>query len=979
MHRYLRKKTEKTKQYTFSSKVTGLLLALVALCLVTPVVIAWSDYANHKTNEFTSVPLFVRVVLNKYEKDIEGAPTGGMVPGAEFWLFEQLEDFADPESDTRIGTSYFTDKNGQIVVHDLPPGKSYYFWEANPSYGYDYDLDDTNAPIRVYPFEVVGNETEQIVVDAYNRCGYDALTIAKTVQNGDGSELTEEQRQQVFAFTVTFSVEGAFPYTIDGASQGIISSGDIIYLRHGQRAMVHELPIGTNYLVAEAPVAGYATSCENAHATLPEGGIVADFLNIFYPGAGSLIVTKEVQGDEADPENLFTFEVEFSDGGRYPYYVNTEYVAHTEAGRATIQLRHEDTLLFAGLPEGIGYTVREIDANTGGYLSLSESYTGTVIAGEITLPFVNYNDSAPGDSGSLAFNKLVSGVGGDLSKEFAFTVTFSDGGSYGYRIDDGELVIHTSGEKISIISGQQVVFENVPTGTGYTITEDDYLGDYYYASIIETNGVIIPGGPHGSILFENRYVDPVLILRKIVAGEISDSDVGREFWFTVIVNGEVQRVSIQDGQEIRIPIPPNAVFTVEEDNYVPDGFVLTSERKEPVLVEGIWIYEIIFTNTYTGPVFIDINGQKSWDISADPTVQLPESITVYVKDGETIVDTQVVTAANGWRYTFTLPKYRSDGQTLIEYTIDEVDIPSFIKNVQETNIINTYLKPAVSAPVMVEKRITGSTPSVDSVFTFMLQSQNGAPMPAESAGDSKQISISGAGQTNFGTITFTQPGSYTYIIREVRGSEIGYSYDNSVYTLTVVVEQQENALVVTSYTYAKPGATAGGSAALFINNYDNTGDEGDPDKRVTVSGLKSWNHGTNPEAERPDFVTLHILANGRKSLSFTVDASTHWTYSFNLPKYDKNGNEIVYTVDESDVEGYSKTINGFDITNTHRTYTGGGNTGDGGGGGSGTAQTGDTTSLLFWMLLMGASAMCMCILLGLYWHRQRQRKNNLFF
>ena len=43
-----------------------------------------------------------------------------------------------------------------------------------------------------------------------------------------------------------------------------------------------------------------------------------------------------------------------------------------------------------------------------------------------------------------------------------------------------------------------------------------------------------------------------------------------------------------------------------------------------------------------------------------------------------------------------------------------------------------------------------------------------------------------------------------------------------------------------------------------------------------------------------------------------------WKYSFTgLAKYDDNKQEIKYTVDESEVEKYTKQVNGYDIVNTY--------------------------------------------------------------
>ena len=46
-------------------------------------------------------------------------------------------------------------------------------------------------------------------------------------------------------------------------------------------------------------------------------------------------------------------------------------------------------------------------------------------------------------------------------------------------------------------------------------------------------------------------------------------------------------------------------------------------------------------------------------------------------------------------------------------------------------------------------------------------------------------------------------------------------------------------------------------------------------------------------------------------------AANNWKYSFdNLPKY-KDGKEIVYTISEVGVEGYTPEITGYNIKNTY--------------------------------------------------------------
>ena len=92
---------------------------------------------------------------------------------------------------------------------------------------------------------------------------------------------------------------------------------------------------------------------------------------------------------------------------------------------------------------------------------------------------------------------------------------------------------------------------------------------------------------------------------------------------------------------------------------------------------------------------------------------------------------------------------------------------------------------------------------------------------------------------------------------------------------------------------------------------------------VTISGEKTWVGDANVAAgdPRPESITVYLNADGVRVASKTVtpDQYGKWTYTFeNMPKF-ANGQEIVYTVTEETVEGYTFS-NGTDY-NIVNTYT----------------------------------------------------------
>ena len=99
------------------------------------------------------------------------------------------------------------------------------------------------------------------------------------------------------------------------------------------------------------------------------------------------------------------------------------------------------------------------------------------------------------------------------------------------------------------------------------------------------------------------------------------------------------------------------------------------------------------------------------------------------------------------------------------------------------------------------------------------------------------------------------------------------------------------------------------------------GGGGNADTTTTISGTKTWNDNNNQDGIRPSSITVNLLANGRQVASKTVSASDNWQYSFdNLAAY-ANGQKITYTVTEDAVAGYTSTVDGYNITNTHNPTT----------------------------------------------------------
>lgn len=87
---------------------------------------------------------------------------------------------------------------------------------------------------------------------------------------------------------------------------------------------------------------------------------------------------------------------------------------------------------------------------------------------------------------------------------------------------------------------------------------------------------------------------------------------------------------------------------------------------------------------------------------------------------------------------------------------------------------------------------------------------------------------------------------------------------------------------------------------------------------IDIQVSKVWDDRDNRAEDRPESITINLLANGREVDEIVLSEETGLSYTFtNLPRYDEEGNEIIYSLTEDAVPMYEASINGFTITNTY--------------------------------------------------------------
>ena len=119
----------------------------------------------------------------------------------------------------------------------------------------------------------------------------------------------------------------------------------------------------------------------------------------------------------------------------------------------------------------------------------------------------------------------------------------------------------------------------------------------------------------------------------------------------------------------------------------------------------------------------------------------------------------------------------------------------------------------VTIPTLVE--VSGTSAPSDTEFEVVLTSlDTGAPMPEKSNG-----TVQGPGQIVLGPMTYTVPGDYHYSISQKVGNAANYTYDTSVYSVTVRVVNSEDGGLAAEVWAFKDGGSNKVEEITFSNEY----------------------------------------------------------------------------------------------------------------------------------------------------------------
>ncbi len=127
----------------------------------------------------------------------------------------------------------------------------------------------------------------------------------------------------------------------------------------------------------------------------------------------------------------------------------------------------------------------------------------------------------------------------------------------------------------------------------------------------------------------------------------------------------------------------------------------------------------------------------------------------------------------------------------------------------------------LSVMIPVEVTVSGSNIPADKEYKLVIEGLDNAPMPESSA-----ISVKNGGSASFGPIQYTVPEDYHYRIYQNMESEDYFTYDKSVFTVTVQVVNDPDGGLSANIVAGKEGTAVKTDSIQFANSYAFTGGGG---------------------------------------------------------------------------------------------------------------------------------------------------------
>lgn len=500
----------------------------------------------------------------------------------------------------------------------------------------------------------------------------------------------------------------------------------------------------------------------------------------------------------------------------------------------------------------------------------NKSYTGTT---------TNY---VPKKSESDAQDSTGSGVA--LGDELTYTI--------GYKNTEG-------------VSATVTITDTVPAGTEFV----EFAGDHKDAGSKDNDGKLtwkltdVPAGQEGTVQFKVRVTEDAF-----KSGGAS-GDISNQASVAVGNNPAVKTNTTTDEvSDGRLTLSktvtaaegitaPNKAFTFKVLLYQADG---------TTPLAGTFAFAGRLSGTNGTYVSGQIKSGDTIELKAGGSVTVTLPMGAHYEVQELDSKGNLMTSEDGFAVVDKAnPQKGTVGQaTKVGFTN--------VYSVESTKVENAF---------KVQKKISGRNWMTSDAFTMTLTAQGEAPMPKGAKDGVSTIELHKDAQVgNFGTIEYTKPGTYTYVITEQSGDEATLTFSKATYRATVTVTDDGAGKLSAKTEIAQLTDDAGDAAGRTVEAaiFTNTAKTGSLTVKKTVVGGDSQREFgfAVTLTDRDGEPVSGTFGKGKNAVTFTDGKAT-----FTL----KDGGEkaitglpvgACYTVTEDAVEGYTTTAEGAEGTVT---------------------------------------------------------------
>lgn len=589
-----------------------------------------------------------------------------------------------------------------------------------------------------------------------------------------------------------------------------------------------------------------------------------NWVNTEADAGGNLVPANVTVTDELPTGVVFeAFEGKYADKGAASGQLLTWNLGEQPAGsHGSVRVRVKITEDAVKGAQGAVGTVE----NKATVTVVNKSYTGTT---------TNY---VPKKSESDAQDSNGSGVA--LGDELTYTI--------GYKNTEGA-------------SATVTITDTVPVGTKFV----EFAGDHKDAGSKDNDGNLtwtladVPAGKEGTVQFKVRVTEDAFKSGG-ASGDISN------------------QASVAVGNN-------PAVKTNTTTDQVSDGRLTLS--KTVTAAEGITAPNKAFTFKvllYQADGTTPLAG--TFAFAGRPGGTNGTYVSGQIKSGDTIAlkagGSVTVTLPTGTHYE--VQELDSKGELMTSEdgfaVVDKANLQKgIVGQATQVGFTNVYSVEStkVENAFKVQKKISGRNWTTSDVFTMTLTAQGEAPMPKGAKDGVSTIELHKDAQVgNFGTIEYTKPGTYTYVITEQSGDEAALTFSKATYRATVTVTDDGAGKLSAKTKIAQLTDDAGDAAERTVEAavFTNTAKTGSLTVKKTVVGGDSQREFgfTVALADGDGEPVSGTFGKGENAVTFADGKAT-----FTL----KDGGEKTvaglpvgarYTVTEDAAEGYTTAVNGAD-------------------------------------------------------------------